>query len=88
MPLALTDRNLFIHTRAEALPYQGTTLAIHVARLVSLLFGAGALIATMTGASAHAFPRRGPKCGPALPPSCIPCPSSISSPPWSATIAP
>ena len=45
-PLALTNRNLFVHTRAEGLPYQGTTLAIHVARLVSLLFGAGALIAT------------------------------------------
>jgi MFS family permease len=56
-PLALTNRNLFVHTRAEALPYQGTTLALHVARLVSLLFGAGALIATY-GTARTLFPAR------------------------------
>lgn len=56
-PLALTNRNLFVHTRAEAWPYQGATLAVHLARLISLLFGAGALLATY-GLARTLFPAR------------------------------
>ena len=56
-PLTLTNRNLFVHTRAETFPYSGAVLAIHIARLVSLLFGAGALIATY-GLARSLFPAR------------------------------
>ena len=56
-PLALTNRNLYVHARAEALPYSGAVLALHIARLVSLLFGAGALIATY-GLARSLFPAR------------------------------
>ena len=56
-PLALSNRNEFVHTHAESFPYRGTTLAIHMARLVSLLFGAGALIATY-GMAHSLFPAR------------------------------
>jgi 4-amino-4-deoxy-L-arabinose transferase-like glycosyltransferase len=56
-PLALTNRNLFVHTRAETFPYRGAVLAIHIARLISLLFGAGALIATY-GMARTLFPAR------------------------------
>ncbi len=40
------NKNLFIHTSLENFPYQGTALAIHLARLVSLLFGALAVFFT------------------------------------------
>jgi len=40
------NRNAFIHSDRERFPYQGTSLAVHVARLVSLLWGAVTVIAT------------------------------------------
>ena len=40
------NKNLFIHTAIENFPYQGAALAIHLARLVSLLFGALAVCIT------------------------------------------
>jgi len=36
--------NIFIHTTREDLPWTGSVLAVHVARLVSLLFGALTLV--------------------------------------------
>lgn len=36
---ACCGRNLYFHTRSEDLPYTGTTLAVHLARLVTILFG-------------------------------------------------
>jgi Dolichyl-phosphate-mannose-protein mannosyltransferase len=36
---ACCGRNLYFHTRAEDFPYTGTTLAVHLARGVSILFG-------------------------------------------------
>ena len=56
-PLALTNRNLFIHTVAEDWPWHGATLAIRLARLVSLFFGAGALVGTY-GLARALFPAR------------------------------
>ncbi len=39
-PGSTSDRpNVFIHTRRESWPYRGAVLAVHVARLVSLVFG-------------------------------------------------
>ncbi len=35
------NKNRFIHTDREAFPYRGAALAVHLARLVSLLMGAG-----------------------------------------------
>jgi 4-amino-4-deoxy-L-arabinose transferase-like glycosyltransferase len=40
------NKNLFIHTARENFPYQGAALAIHFARLVSLLLGALAIFFT------------------------------------------
>lgn len=40
------NKNLFIHTGAESFPYRGATLAIHLARLVSVLSGALAILFT------------------------------------------
>ena len=34
------NKNLFIHTSAESFPYHGASLAIHIARIVSILMGA------------------------------------------------
>lgn len=34
------NKNLFLHTDAETFPWSGTALAVHVARLVNLIFGA------------------------------------------------
>lgn len=40
------NKNLFIHTSRENFPYKGAVLAIHVARLVSLILGAAAILFT------------------------------------------
>jgi 4-amino-4-deoxy-L-arabinose transferase-like glycosyltransferase len=40
------NKNLFIHTSRENFPYRGATLAMHIARLVSLLLGAVAVLFT------------------------------------------
>ncbi len=56
-PLELTNRNLFVHTRREGFPYEGAVLAVHVARLLSLLCGLGTLIATF-GFARVLFPSR------------------------------
>ncbi|MCA1554183.1 MAG: hypothetical protein LC737_07380, partial [Chloroflexi bacterium] len=45
-PLEPTNKNLFLHTRAEDFPFTETARAVHVARAVSILFGLGALLAT------------------------------------------
>lgn len=36
---ACCGRNLYYHTRTEDFPYSGTTLAVHLARLVTIAFG-------------------------------------------------
>jgi len=36
--------NVFIHTPHEAFPYQGAVLAVHIARLLSVLWGAGTIV--------------------------------------------
>lgn len=51
------NKNLFIHTARENFPYQGATLAIHIARLVSLILGALAVVFTYLLA-AEVHPRR------------------------------
>ena len=56
-PLALTNRNMFVHTRREDWPYSGAVLAMHLARLVSVLIGIGVLIATY-GLARTLFPDR------------------------------
>ena len=40
------NKNLFIHTSLESFPYSGAVLAIHLARLVSVLMGALAVLFT------------------------------------------
>ena len=40
-PLASGNKNVIIHTDRESFPWQGTTLAVHLIRLLSLLLGAG-----------------------------------------------
>ncbi len=40
------NKNLFIHTALESFPYHGATLAIHLARLLSVLMGALAVLFT------------------------------------------
>jgi 4-amino-4-deoxy-L-arabinose transferase-like glycosyltransferase len=36
--------NVFIHTRYEAFPYRGSVLAVHLLRLLGVLWGAGAIV--------------------------------------------
>lgn len=40
------NKNLFIHTALESFPYRGAALAIHIARFVSVLMGALAVLFT------------------------------------------
>jgi len=40
------NKNLFVHTAVEVFPYQNTALAIHLARLLSLLMGGVAVYFT------------------------------------------
>ncbi|MBI3913511.1 MAG: glycosyltransferase family 39 protein, partial [Chloroflexi bacterium] len=40
------NKNLFIHTARESFPYTGAVLAVHLARFVSVLFGALAVVFT------------------------------------------
>jgi hypothetical protein len=46
IPLALDNKNLVIHSPEERFPYRGTTLAVHVIRLLSTLMGAGTVVLT------------------------------------------
>ena len=39
-------KNVFLHRPAQAFPYQGTTLAVHICRWLSLLLGAGTVALT------------------------------------------
>jgi 4-amino-4-deoxy-L-arabinose transferase-like glycosyltransferase len=39
-PVSVGNKNLVIHTSAEAFPWRGTALAIHIIRFLSLLLGA------------------------------------------------
>ncbi|MEP7200506.1 MAG: glycosyltransferase family 39 protein, partial [Chloroflexota bacterium] len=45
-PSAFGNRNVYLHTAREDFPWRGTALAVHVLRLVSLLFGAGSIVVT------------------------------------------
>ncbi|MCA1554664.1 MAG: glycosyltransferase family 39 protein, partial [Chloroflexi bacterium] len=45
-PLALGNRNVYLHSARDELPWQGTVLAVHVLRLVSLLVGALSVVST------------------------------------------
>lgn len=38
------NKNLIVHTDQETRPYRGTTLAVHIGRWLSLLFGAGTVV--------------------------------------------
>ncbi len=40
------NKNVVLHTDAEAFPYRGTTLAVHVARLISVAVGAATVACT------------------------------------------
>lgn len=46
VPLAFGNKNLVVHTSAEHFPWQGTTLAVHLIRLLSVLFSAGTVYLT------------------------------------------
>ena len=51
------NKNILVHTAAEDFPWRGTPLVMHIARLVSTLFGAVAVVATY-GIGLELFPRR------------------------------
>lgn len=46
IPLAFGNKNLIVHTGAEDWPWHNTTLAVHLIRFLSLLFGAGTVLLT------------------------------------------
>ena len=52
------NKNLMVHTEREAFPWRGAALAIHLARLVSLAFGALAVLAAW-GLARQVFPDSG-----------------------------
>jgi 4-amino-4-deoxy-L-arabinose transferase-like glycosyltransferase len=45
-PLAAGNKNLVVHTQRETFPWQGTTLAVHLIRLLSILLCASAVYLT------------------------------------------
>lgn len=49
--------NLYYHTARESFPYQGTVLAVHVARALNVLFGLATIVATF-GAARRLSPRQ------------------------------
>ncbi len=49
---ACCGRNIYFHTAAEDFPFTGTTLAVHLARLLSVIFGAITVAATWSIAQA------------------------------------
>ncbi len=51
------NKNFIIHTEREAWPYHGATLAIHIGRWLSLLFGVGT-VATVFAIGRSVFPGR------------------------------
>lgn len=51
------NKNVFVHTTSEVLPYIGTDRAVHAARFISILFGALAVMATY-GLAREVFPDR------------------------------
>lgn len=46
VPLAFGNKNMIVHTAAENFPWQGATLAVHLIRFISILFGAGTVLFT------------------------------------------
>ena len=50
VPLAFGNKNMIVHTGAENFPWQGTTLAVHLIRLLSVLFSAGTVFLTYKAA--------------------------------------
>jgi 4-amino-4-deoxy-L-arabinose transferase-like glycosyltransferase len=50
VPLAFGNKNMVVHTSAENFPWQGTTLAVHLIRLLSVLFSAGTVLFTYQSA--------------------------------------
>jgi hypothetical protein len=42
-PMQRGNKNIVVHTPAESWPWQGTTLAVHILRLFSVLLGAGTI---------------------------------------------
>lgn len=46
IPLAFGNKNMIVHTGAEAFPWRGTTLAVHLIRLLSVLLGAVTVVCT------------------------------------------
>jgi hypothetical protein len=53
------NKNVFVHAAPEDFPYTGTVLAVHIARLVAMLFGAITVLATY-GLAREIFPDRKP----------------------------
>jgi len=46
VPLAFGNKNLIVHTSAENFPWRNTALAVHLIRLLSVLFSAGTVFLT------------------------------------------
>ncbi len=57
LPLAYGNKNVIIHTDGEAFPYRGAVLAVHLARLLSVVAGAATVLVTYLIAL-EIFPRR------------------------------
>ncbi|MBI4671622.1 MAG: DUF2142 domain-containing protein [Chloroflexi bacterium] len=51
VPLAYSNKNMIVHTSAENFPWQNTALAVHLIRLLSVLFSAGTVLLTYKIAS-------------------------------------
>ncbi|MGH2593554.1 MAG: glycosyltransferase family 39 protein [Anaerolineae bacterium] len=51
------NKNIVVHTDREAFPFRGSVLAVHLARLVAVLFG-GVTVAATYGLSRETFPSR------------------------------
>lgn len=46
IPLLFGNKNMIVHTSAESFPWHGTALAVHLIRLLSILFSAGTIALT------------------------------------------
>lgn len=57
VPAATDNRNMYVHTEAEAFPWRDTALAVHLIRFFSVLLGVGTILCTYAIARAL-FPGR------------------------------
>ena len=84
VPLAPDNKNMIVHTDRERFPWQGTALAVHLVRLLSVLLGAGTVLCTYllvrrSSRSGAIWPTPPRRSTPSSPCSCSSAPRSTTT---------